>query len=62
MTDERVAARSKAWVCGSSVAQIAGSNAAGGMDICLLLSVLSGRRFCDELITWPEESYRVWSV
>jgi hypothetical protein len=31
-----VAAWSKAWVCGRSLAGIAGSNTAGGMDVCLL--------------------------
>ena len=31
-----VAERSKAWVCGRSPAGIAGSNPAGGMDVCLL--------------------------
>ena len=31
-----VAARSKAWVCGRSLAGIAGSNPAGGMGVCLL--------------------------
>jgi len=31
-----VAARSKAWVCGRSPAEIVGSNTAGGMDVCLL--------------------------
>ena len=31
-----MAARSKAWVCGLSFAGIAGSNPAGGMDVCLL--------------------------
>jgi hypothetical protein len=31
-----VAARSKAWVFGRSLAGIAGSNPAGGMDVCLL--------------------------
>ena len=30
-----VAARSKAWVYGCSLAGIAGSNPAGGMDVCL---------------------------
>jgi hypothetical protein len=30
-----VAAWSKVWVCGSSLAVIAGSNLAGGMDVCL---------------------------
>ena len=33
-------ARSNAWVCGSSLGVIAGSNPAGGMDVCLLLSVV----------------------
>jgi len=33
----------------------------GGMEFCLLLvCVLSGRGLCDELITRPEESYRLW--
>jgi hypothetical protein len=32
-----VAAGSKAWVCGRSLAEIVGSNPArGGMDVCLL--------------------------
>ena len=31
-----VAARSKAWVCGRSPAEIVGSNLTGGMDVCLL--------------------------
>ena len=31
-----VAARSKAWVCGRSLAGIVGSNPAGDMDVCLL--------------------------
>jgi hypothetical protein len=30
------AARSKVWVCGRSLAGTAGSNPAGGMDVCLL--------------------------
>ena len=32
------------------------------MDICLLCRVLPGRGLCDELITRPEESYRLWCV
>jgi hypothetical protein len=32
------------------------------MDICLLCRVLSGRGLCDELITHPEESYRLCCV
>jgi hypothetical protein len=31
-----VAARSKAWVCGRSLAGIVGSNDTEGMDVCLL--------------------------
>jgi len=31
-----VDARSKAWVCGRSVAGIVRSNPAGGVDVCLL--------------------------
>jgi hypothetical protein len=31
-----VAAQSKTWVCGLSLAGIAGSNSTGGMDVCLL--------------------------
>ena len=31
-----VTARSKAWVCGRSLAGIVGSNPAVGMDVCLL--------------------------
>jgi len=31
-----VAARSKAWVCGRSPAEILGSNPTGGIDVCLL--------------------------
>jgi hypothetical protein len=31
-----VASRSKAWVCGHSLAGITGSNAVGGMDVCML--------------------------
>jgi hypothetical protein len=38
-----VAARSKAWVCGRSLAGIAGSNPAGDMTVCCECCVLSGR-------------------
>jgi hypothetical protein len=49
---------------GRSLAGIASSNPQGCMDVCLLwvLCVLSGRDLCDELITRPEESYRLWCV
>ena len=39
-----------------------GSSPTGGMDICCVCHVLSGRGLCDELITRPEESYRLWCV
>jgi hypothetical protein len=57
-----VAARSKAWVCGSLVAGLAGSNSGGGMDVSCECCVLSGRGLCVGLITRQEESYRVWCV
>ena len=39
-----------------------GSNPTGGVDVCCECCVLSGRGLCDELITRPEESYRLWCV
>jgi hypothetical protein len=54
-----VAARSKAWVCGLSLAGIAGSNPSGGMGVCVLYYVLSGRGLCVGPIPRPKESYRV---
>ena len=32
------------------------------MFVCCECCVLSGRGLCDELITPPEESYRLWRV
>ena len=32
------------------------------MDVSVVSVVLSGRGLCDELITRPEESYRMWGV
>jgi hypothetical protein len=32
------------------------------MFVCCECCVLSGRDLCDELITCPEESYRLWRV
>ena len=52
-------ARSKAWVCGSSLAGIVASNPAVRMDVCCECCVLSGRGLCDGLITHPERSYRL---
>ena len=51
-----VAARSKASVCGRSPAEIVGSIPTEDIDVCC---VLSDRGLCDELITRPEESYRL---
>jgi hypothetical protein len=52
-----VAARSEAWVCGRSPAEIVGSNPAGAMDICCECCFFSRRGFCHEMIIRPEESY-----
>jgi len=32
------------------------------MCVCCECCVLSGRGLCDELITRPEESYRLWCI
>jgi hypothetical protein len=47
-----VAARSKAWVCGSSLAGIVGLNLAGGMHVSCECCVLSGRGL------WADHSSR----
>jgi hypothetical protein len=40
-----------------------GSNPTGAwIFVCCECGVLSGRGLCDELITRPEESYRLWCV
>ena len=55
-----VAARSKALVCGRSPAEIVGLNPTSGHGcVGCECCVLSGRSLCDELITRPEESYRL---
>ena len=58
-----VPARSKSLVYGRSPSEILGSNPTGGHG-CLsrVCCVLSGRGLCDEIITRPEESYRLWCV
>ena len=50
-----VAARSKAWVCGRSIAGVAGSNPAEGIDFRFLCFVACcvGGGLCEELITRP---------
>jgi len=56
----RLAARTKAWVSGHSLAAILGSNPAGDMDICFCkCCVLSGTGVCDGPISRQEDSYRV---
>jgi len=58
-----VAARYTASVCGRSPAEIVGLNPTGAwMSVCCECCVLSGRGLCEELITRPEESYRLWCV
>jgi hypothetical protein len=52
-----MAAGSKAWVCGRSLAKNAVSNPARGMYVYREYSVLSGRGLCDGLITRPGECY-----
>ena len=47
-----VAARSNAQVCGRSYRCI----------VCCDCGVLLGRGLCDELVSRPEESYRLWCV
>ena len=55
---KELAERSKARISDRSLAGIAGSNPAGGMDI-RVVCVLSGRGLCDGPIPRPEESYRL---
>ena len=38
------------------------SNPTGGKDVCCECCVLLGRGLCDELITRPQKSYRLWCV
>jgi hypothetical protein len=53
---------SVACVCGCSLAGIAGSVPAGGVDVYSDCGVLSGKGVCDGPITGPGEFYRVWCV
>ena len=57
-----MATRSKAWVCGRSPAEIVISNPTASMDVCRECCMLSGGGLGDELISLPEESYRLWCV
>ena len=48
---------------GRSPVRIAGSNPAGDIYVfCCWCFVLPGINLCSELITRPEDSYRVWCV
>ena len=52
-----------AWVSGRTLAGNASSNPAGGIYVSLLIVVCCHvEAFASELITRPEESYRVWCV
>jgi len=59
-----MAARSKTQVCGRSSALRLWVRIPpeAWMFVCCECCVLSGRDLCDELITQPEKSYRLWSV
>ena len=58
-----VAARSKAWVCGHSLAGVVGSNpAVVGLSLSIVGVVCCKVEVCDGLIRRPEECYRVWCV
>ena len=56
------AAQSKGLVCGHSLAGIAGSSPARGVDVCLLVVLCVVRVLGVGLIIHPEKSYRVWCV
>ena len=62
-----VAARSKAWVYGRSLAGNLGLNPSGActctcMSACFECCVLSVRGLCYELITYLEKYYRLWCI
>ena len=59
-----VAARSKARVCSRRLDEIVGSNPRRGHGCSSVVSVVCCQveRLGDELITRPEESYRLWCV
>ena len=58
-----VPARCKVWVCGRSLAGVAGSIPSGSMDMSLKSCVLSGGGLCDGLLIIRQEGfYRVWCV
>jgi len=55
--------KAKRFSEGHSPAEILGSNPTGAwIFVCCECRVLSGRGLCDELITHPEESYRLCCI
>ena len=58
-----MATRSKAYVCGRSPVRLWVRIPPGAwMFVCCECCVLSGRGLCDELVTRPQESYRLCCV
>jgi hypothetical protein len=57
-----VAARSKAYVYASLLRLWVRIPPMAWMSVCCECRALSGRGLCDELITHPGESYRLWCV
>jgi hypothetical protein len=56
-------APSKAYVCCPSPSEILGSNPTGAwISVVSVVCCQIERGLCDELITRPEESYRLWCV
>jgi len=63
MTAVRVVAQSEAEICSRSPAEIVGWNPTKAwMFGCCECCVLHDRGLCDELLTHPEENYRVCCV
>jgi len=52
-----VAAQSKAWICGLSIAGNEGSNPEGDMDVSCGCCLLSGKGLCEGPFLRPEQSY-----
>ena len=55
-------ARSKAYVCGRLLDENVGSSPTVRHGCLSVLSVVCRKVLCDELITRPEECYRLWCV
>ena len=51
------------YIYGAPILDVSRSHTTGAwIFVCCECRVLSGRGLCDELITRPEESYRLWCV